>query len=258
MMQLAGKSALVTGASGDTGMAIALALVEAGATVHATGRREDRLLELRERAPERIVPHVAEFSDADAAERLIAATGPIDILVCNAAHPPEMAPLLKGGMSSLRSIMEVNFFAAAALIHAVLPGMIERGWGRVIAISSIASSIGEAYGPSYCASKAALDGMLRNLAIDYSPEGITFNSIEPGPIATERLAGWGATKARRLAMAACVRRVAQPEDVAYAVQFLASPQASIITGESMRLDGGLSLGNPLSAMYVRQAKREDA
>lgn len=253
---LHGKAALVTGATGHIGTAIAGALAAAGARVHAVGRRADRLALLTARAPDRVIPHVAELAEAGSVARLVAATGPIDILVCNAAHPPERRPFLEGGMRVLRAVLEVNFFAAAELCLAVLPGMVGRGWGRLIAISSLAASIGEAHGPSYCASKAALDGLFRNLAIDYSPSGVTINSIESGPVATERLAGWGATKARRLAMAAAVRRVGTPEDIAHAVLFLAAPEGSFITGESLRVDGGLHLGNPLAAMYVRHQDRE--
>jgi NAD(P)-dependent dehydrogenase (short-subunit alcohol dehydrogenase family) len=167
-----------------------------------------------------------------------------------------MATFLQGGTATLARIMAVNFFAPAALCHAALPGMVERGWGRLIAISSLASSIGEAHGPGYCASKAALDGLFRNLAIDYSPAGLTVNTIEPGALATERLSRHGAVKARRYALAAAVRRVGLPEDVAHAVTFLASPQAGFVTGESLRVDGGLHLGNPMAAMYVRPGRQD--
>lgn len=251
--ELSGKTALVTGATSDVGRAIALALVEAGATVHAFGRRADRLAELVDLGSGRVVAHGLDLHDADALDRTLADMGTVDILVLNAAHAPELAPFLKGGMEKLRSIMETNFFAASRLILGVLPGMVAGRWGRIIAISSLAASIGEAHGPSYCASKAALDGMLRSLAIDYSPSGVTCNSIEAGPVATERFAGYGPTKARRFALAAAVRRVGEPSDVAQAVRFLASPSASYITGESLRVDGGLHLGNPLAAMYVREA-----
>ncbi len=198
-----------------------------------------------------VAVHAVDLRDTAAVSALLSGIGPIDILVLNAAHPPEAAPFLAGGMDKLRPIMEVNFFSPAQLILALLPGMVDRSWGRVIVISSLAAAIGEAHGPSYCASKAALEGLMRNLAIDYSPSGVTFNAIEAGPVMTERLQAWGATKARRFAMAAANRRVAQPEDVAYSVLCLASPRASHITGEELRVDGGLHLGNPFAAMYTR-------
>ncbi|MBM3271139.1 MAG: SDR family oxidoreductase [Candidatus Sericytochromatia bacterium] len=248
MSDLAGKVALVIGATSDVGLAISLALAEAGATVHATGRRSERLAALHGSA----TAHVLDLADADGVQTLL--TGiQADVLVLNAAHESEAAPFLEGGMSKLRPIMEINFFAAAAVCLRLLPGMVERGWGRVLAVGSLAASLGEAHGPAYCASKAALEGLFRNLAIDYSRHGITFNTVAPGPIATERLARWGPTKARRLAMATANRRVASPEDVAHAVRFLASPAAGHITGEELRLDGGLHLGNP--PMYVREPDR---
>lgn len=251
--ELSGRTALVTGATGDLGRAVSCVLAAAGADVHAVGRRAGRLQEL---SAARITGHNVDLVDTAAVERLLQAVGPVAILVLAHAHPPEAAPFLTGGMDKLRPIMDVNFFVPAHLVLATLPGMLERGWGRVIAISSLAAAIGEAHGPSYCASKAALEGLMRNLAIDYSAHGVTFNSVEPGPVMTERLQGWGPTKARRLALASAVRRVAQPEDVAHAVGFLASPRASHITGEELRVDGGLHLGNAFATAYVRPGSQE--
>jgi NAD(P)-dependent dehydrogenase (short-subunit alcohol dehydrogenase family) len=247
---LTARTALVTGASSDLGRAIALALAADGATVLAVGRRRERLDEIATHPA--IRPLVLDLTDESAVLEAAAGWGPVDILVANAAHGPELAPLLNGGMDTLRAVMETNFFAVARLVTLLLPGMVERKWGRVIHVSSLAASIGEAHGPSYCASKAAVDGLWRNLAIDYSPHGVTFNSLELGPVRTERLERHGAMKTRRLGLAAAVRRVGEPSDAAHAVRFLASPLASYVTGESLRVDGGLHLGNPLAAMYVRE------
>lgn len=252
---LEGRVALVTGATSDVGMAIARALASDGAVVHAAGRRRERLQQLVEQAPagSRLVAHAFDLADEAALTRALAEIGPIDVLVLNAAHPAEAAPFLTGGLANLRAIMETNFFAAARVVHAALPGMAERGWGRIIHVSSLAAAIGEAHGPAYCASKAAMDALLRNLAIDYSPRGVTANAIEAGPLLTERMARWGPAKARRMAMAAAVRRLGTPDDVAAAARYLASPQASFVTGEALRVTGGIHLGNPLAAMYVREA-----
>ena len=252
MSGLAGLRALVTGATGDIGLAIAAALAQAGAEVHAVGRRPDRLALVAQAGA---TPHAVDLTQDAALQALLSALGPINIVVLGAADSAEMAPFLANSLDTMREVMETNFFSAARLIHVVLPGMVEREWGRVIAISSLAASIGEAHGPSYCASKAALDGLLRNLAIDYSPAGVTFNTIEPGPVLTERFNRWGATKARRMAMAAAVRRLGTPEDIAAAVCFFASPGAGFVTGESLRVDGGMHLGNPMAAMYIRESSR---
>ena len=255
---LDGRTALVTGATSDVGVALVRALAADGAVVHAAGRRQDRLHQLADAAPPgaRIVPHAFDLADEAAFALALGDMGPIDVVVLNAAHPAEATPFLEGGMANLRGIMETNFFAAARVVHAVLPGMAARGWGRVIHVSSLAASIGEAHGPAYCASKAAMDSLLRNLAIDYSPRGVTFNAIEAGPLLTERMQKWGPAKARRMAMAAAVRRLGTPEDVAAAARYLASPQASFVTGEALRVTGGIHLGNPLAAMYVREGQAE--
>jgi 3-oxoacyl-[acyl-carrier protein] reductase len=251
---LAGKAALVTGATSDVGMAVSLALAEAGAVVHALGRREMRLAELAALAPEgRVAPHTLDLNDAEALDALLADVGAIDVLVLNAAHAAERAPLLEGGEPALRAVLETNFFAAARAVLGVLPGMAARGWGRIVHVSSLAASIGEAHGPAYCASKAAMDALLRSIAIDYSPRGVTANAVEAGPLATERLDRWGPAKARRMALAAAVRRLGTPADVAAAVLYLASPAAGFVTGETHRVTGGLHLGNPLAAMYVRES-----
>lgn len=252
---LEGRTALVTGATSDVGAAIARAFAEDGAVVHAAGRRRDRLRALADEAPagQRIVPHAFDLEDETALALALVGIGPIDIVVLNAAHPAEAAPFLTGGMANLRAIMETNFFAAARVVQAALPGMAERGWGRIIQVSSLAASIGEAHGPAYCASKAAMDALLRNLAIDYSPRGVTANAIEAGPLLTERMEKWGPAKARRMALASAVRRLGTPDDVAAAARYLASPAASFVTGEALRVTGGIHLGNPLAAMYVREA-----
>ncbi len=247
---LQGKTALVVGATSDIGLAICRALADEGVGIHALGRRADRLATLHDAAT-----HQIDLCDGAALAALLA-TLQADILVLNAAHESEAAPFLEGGMAALRPIMELNFFVPAQICLAQLPGMVARGWGRVVAVGSLAASVGEAHGPSYCASKAALAGLFRNLAIDYSRHGVTFNTVEPGPVATERLARWGPTKARRLALAAAVRQIGQPEDVAHAVAFLASAHSGHITGEELRVDGGLHLGN--TPMYARESGHPDS
>jgi NAD(P)-dependent dehydrogenase (short-subunit alcohol dehydrogenase family) len=148
--------------------------------------------------------------------------------------------------------MEVNFFAGVTLLQTVLPGMVERRWGRVVHISSLAAAIGQAQAPGYCASKAAMDALLRSVSIDYAHSGVTANSIEIGPIDTERLRAHGPMKLRRLAFSAAVRRVGTPEEVAHTVAYLVSEHAAFVTGATLRVDGGISLGNPLSTMYVKE------
>lgn len=249
---LAGRTALVTGATSDIGLAIARGLAEDGATVWAAGRRMERLAALAADHPDRVKPIAFDFTDPAALAAAMEKIGAVDVLVMNAAHPPEKAPLLEGGEANLRAIMETNYFAASRVLLAVLPGMLERGFGRVIHISSLAASIGEAFGPAYCASKSAMDSLMRTCAIDYSPKGVTFNAIECGPLETERMAKWGAAKARRMAMATTVRRLGNGADIAHAVRFLAAPAAGWVTGEMMRVDGGIHLGNPMSAMFIRE------
>jgi NAD(P)-dependent dehydrogenase (short-subunit alcohol dehydrogenase family) len=246
--RLDGRHALVSGATSDIGLAIVGSLLSAGATVHALGRRLERLDTLQH---ERLHAHAIDLVDEGAVASL-ASTGSIDILVLNAAHPSERKPLLTGGVSLVRAVMEVNFFAGVTLLQAVLGGMVDRRWGRIVHISSLAAAIGQAQAPGYCASKAALDALCRNVAIDYSAFGVTANSIEVGPVNTERLQAHGPIKLRRLAFSTAVRRLGNPEEVAHAVSYLVGEHAGFITGESLRVDGGIHLANPMSTMYVKE------
>lgn len=248
-LPLSDRVALVSGATSDIGAAICAALQTQGARVVGLGRRLERL-------PAGVEGLAVDLSDAAALRAALEGVGPVDVFVHNAAHEPEKKPFLEGGPATVRTLMEVNFMSATEVTHAVLPGMVSRGFGRLVFISSLAASLGEAHGPAYCASKAALEGFARSLAIDYTPAGVTTNIVAPGPVVTERLEGFGKTKARRFAMAAAARRLGEPADVAHAVSFLASPAASYITGETLRVDGGLHLGNPLAAMYVRPGGAE--
>jgi 3-oxoacyl-[acyl-carrier protein] reductase len=262
-LQLSGKRALVTGGSGSLGGAIALALAREGVAVAVHGRDRDRTEETARKLRETDMKAIAvtgdlsQDSEADAvAGAALAALGGIDILVNNAGGSirrdnPAWTDVTP---SEWLHIYSVNVVAAIRLSQALAPGMIERGWGRIINTSSIAGQFANGMVHHYGAAKAALDHLTVSLSKSLAPEGVTVNSVVPGTILTpniERLIGtlreqrgWSddlVDNQRRYTeefIPQPVKRLGRPEEIAAAVLFLASPIASYITGASIRVDGG--------------------
>ena len=140
--------------------------------------------------------------------------------------------------------IETDLNGTFRLLKSVLPGMQARGWGRVILIGSVAGMVGTSAYPAYCTIKAAYEGLVKNLAVDYSKYGITVNLVSPGFIETERFKKAAPPQLlEKFRQASAVKRLAQPEDIAPVVSFLASQQASFLTGINLPVCGGLNLGN---------------
>jgi 3-oxoacyl-[acyl-carrier protein] reductase len=244
MFSLEGKKALVTGASGGIGGGIARWLHQAGAEVALSGTREDALKSLADElgTGSYVVP--ADLSAADGAGRLIAAAdeamGNVDILINNAG-------LTRDGLTmrmkdeDWQQVIDVNLTAAFRLSREVLRGMMKARWGRIISITSVVGTTGNPGQVNYAASKAGLTGLTKSLAAEVASRGVTVNCVAPGFITTAMTDALNEDQRDRLMGAIPQARFGVPDDVAGAVLFLASEEASYITGQTLHVNGGLAM-----------------
>ncbi len=246
-ISLKGKSALVTGASGGIGSAIAGVLVEAGANVVLSGTRQGRLNELKDELAGgggcvATVPcnlgRKAEIQSL--IEQSVKAFGTIDILVNNAGITQDNL-FLRMSESQVEEVMNVNLVAAMLLTKGLIRSMIKGRFGRIVNITSVVGHTGNAGQVNYTASKAGMVGFTKSLAQEVAARGVTVNCLAPGFIATEMTGKL--TQDQRTAIASTIpmNRIGQPEDVASGVLFLASDQASYITGQTLHINGGLAM-----------------
>jgi len=244
MFDLSGQTALVTGASGGIGGAVARALHSQGAQVMVAGTRRDALGTLAAELGERAHIGLADLANPAAADRLVRdaekAMGRVDILVNNAGVTRD-ALALRMDDESWRIVVEVNLTAAFRLMRAALRGMIRRGHGRVIGVASVVAITGNAGQANYAAAKAAMIGMSKSVAAEIAGRGITVNCIAPGAITTAMTEKLTAEQRARLLGAIPAGRFGAPEDVAAAVIFLASPEAGYVTGQTLHVNGGMAM-----------------
>lgn len=228
-------TALVTGASSDLGYAIVRRLLADGHAVIATARSVDRLRALE---AEGATPHAADLTqpaDLDA----LGATG-ATILVHAAGHRFAYQRFHAADPAEMQRVWQVDHRAFACLSASLLPAMMAARWGRVVAVTSVAARIGADGAAAYASAKAASEALIRNLALEYGRFGITCNAVAPGPIDTARLRERTEDPAA-LARATCLRRLADPDDIAGPIAFLCGAGASYITGATLPVDGGLGL-----------------
>jgi 3-oxoacyl-[acyl-carrier protein] reductase len=244
MFDLSDQTALVTGASGGIGGAIAKALHSRGAEVMVAGTRRDALSTLAGELGEGAHIGLADLADPAAADRLVkdaeAAMGRIDILVNNAGVTRD-ALALRMDDEAWHAVIEVNLSAAFRLTRAALRGMIRRRRGRVIGVTSVVAITGNAGQANYAAAKAAMIGMAKSIAAEVAARGITVNCIAPGAVTTAMTERLTAEQRARLLGAIPVGRFGTPEDVAAAAVFLASPEAAYVTGQTLHVNGGMAM-----------------
>jgi 3-oxoacyl-[acyl-carrier protein] reductase len=243
MFDLSGRTALVTGASGGIGDAIAGQLHAQGATVVLAGRRRDALTALADRLGERTRVAVAELAEPQAAEQLIAAAdaeGGVDVLVNNAGLTRDSLALRMKD-EDWQTVLDVNLSAGFRLIRAALRGMMRRRWGRIVNVTSIVALTGNPGQANYAAAKAGMIGMTKSLAAEVASRGITLNCIAPGLIQTPMTDALSEEQRARLLERVPVGRLGSGADVAAAVGYLVSEEAAYVTGQTLHVNGGMAM-----------------
>ena len=218
------RTALVTGEAGGLGRAIVARLTEDGhrvVTLDLAGDC-DIVADLRDEVP-----------DLDGID--------VDICISNAAVVDTIAPAHAMSGEQWSRDIDVNLTGAFRAVQACLPGMLDRGWGRIVVVASAAAQLGLAGQVAYSASKAGLLGMVKTLAVEGVGRGITANAVLPGLIATPKVLGMPDAVLKRVIDELPMRRAAEPAEVASLVGYLATEQAAYITGQDVRIDGGLGL-----------------
>jgi NAD(P)-dependent dehydrogenase (short-subunit alcohol dehydrogenase family) len=240
-----GQTALVTGAARGLGLAAARRLADEGAQVALLDRDEEALEAavggLANRKADAL-SHAVDVTDEGqvraAVESVLSATGRIDVLVNNAGIYPHF-PFEELTFADWRRVLATNLDSVYLCSHAVYPGMRERGYGRIVNVSSSTFFIGYAGLSAYVASKGGIIGFTRALASEAGPHGITGNAVTPGLIATEGvLGGEEAGLFDEIVPEQALGRRGEPEDIAECIAYLAGPAASFITGQTINVDGG--------------------
>jgi 3-oxoacyl-[acyl-carrier protein] reductase len=244
MFRLEGKPALVTGASGGIGAAIARALHAQGANVVLSGTRRDMLEGLAGELGERAHVCPANLAQSAEAEALVeaaeTAAGPLAIVVNNAGLTRDMLALRMRD-EDWQAVQEVDLVAPFRICRAVLRGMLRRRAGRIINIASIVGATGSPGQANYAAAKAGLIGMTKALAQEVAPRGITVNVVAPGFVDTAMTAALGEARRAQLLGAIPLGRMGTGADVAAAVVYLASDEAGWVTGATLHVNGGMAM-----------------
>jgi len=242
MFDLKGKTALVTGATGGIGGAIAKALYGQGATVGISGTKAEKLEALASELGERVYALPCDLRDrpavaqlADTAEKTL---GQVDILVNNAGITHDNL-FMRMKDEEWDDVIAVNLTSAFILTRGILRGMMRRRYGRVVNIASISGVFGNPGQGNYAASKAGLVGMTKSLAREVAARGITANCIAPGFISTPMTDALTEKQVEAIAAAIPAQTFGKPEDIAAAAVFFASDEAAYVTGETMHVNGGM-------------------
>ena len=244
MFDLTGRTALVTGASGGIGGAVAEALHAAGATVALSGTREAPLAALAERLGARAHVVTANLSDAESVALLpkaaAEAMGGIDILVNNAGITRDNL-FMRMSDDEWQQVLDVNLTSVFKLSRGVLRGMMKARWGRIVNITSVVGTTGNPGQGNYAAAKAGIVGMSKSLAAEVASRGITVNCVAPGFIETAMTDKLTAEQKARILTQIPAGQMGRPADIAAAVLYLASPEGGYVTGATLHVNGGMAM-----------------
>ena len=244
MFSLTGKTALLTGASGGIGAAIAKALHDAGATIAISGTRVEALEKVKAEVGERVHILPCNLSKAEDVEKLIpaaeAAMGGLDILINNAGITKDgLAMRMKD--EDWQTVIDVNLTSNFRLSRAAMRGMMKKRWGRIINITSIVGVTGNPGQVNYVASKAGLIGMTKSLAQELGSRNVTVNCVAPGFIATPMTDVLNEKQKEGILSRIPAGRMGGPADIAAAVVYLASEEAGYVTGQTLHVNGGMAM-----------------
>lgn len=252
LFNLEGQVAIITGSSRGIGRAIALRMAEHGAKVVVSSRKvaacEEVVKTIQDKyGKDRAIAITANISSKDDLANLVAETerrwGKVDVLVCNAASNPYYGPQAGIADEQFRKILDNNIVANHWLINLVAPQMIQRKAGSIIIVSSIGGLRGSPVIGAYCISKAADMQLARNLAVEYGPHNVRVNCIAPGLIKTDFARALWEDEAmlKERMVTTPLRRIGDPDEIAGAAVFLASQAGSYVTGQSLVVDGGVTI-----------------
>ncbi len=244
MFNLTGKTALITGASGGIGAAIAKALHIAGATIAISGTRQAVLEELKSQIGDNVHVLPCNLSNVEDVEKLIpaaeAAMGGLDILVNNAGITKDgLAMRMKD--EDWQNVIDVNLTSNFRLCRAAMRGMMKKRWGRIINITSIVGVTGNPGQVNYVASKAGIIGMTKSIAQELAARNVTANCVAPGFIATPMTDVLNEKQKETILGRIPAGRMGGPDDIAAAVLYLASEEAGYVTGQTLHVNGGMAM-----------------
>jgi len=245
MFDLTGKAALITGASGGIGGAIAKALHAQGASVVLSGTRAEALEAVKRELGARAFAAACDLGNKESVEALVktaeaAAGAPIDILINNAGITRDNL-FMRMKDEEWDQVIAVNLTAAFRLSRAVLRGMMKKRWGRIVSITSIVGATGNPGQANYAAAKAGLVGMTKSLAAEVASRNITVNAVAPGFIATAMTEALTDAQKEAISTRIPAGRMGTPAEIAAAVVYLSSEEAAYVTGETLQINGGMAM-----------------